>query len=375
MSSPFHFGQVVKETQFVNRTDEIKCLSNNFSHGINTMLISPRRWGKTSLINEVARRWEDQSEGQKIVMIDLFRIRNEQEFYETLIERVVQETYSTVEQWMRFITQNVKQLRPKIELDPHSDIGFTVTMDTVDQKESKVEILDLAQRIAEEKDMQLVIALDEFQSIDHFEDPEGFQQLLRSVWQYHDRVSYCLYGSKKHMLEQYFRDASMPFYKFGELMELDLIEIVHWIPFLMGAFKKSDKKLPKQCARKIAELVKGHPYYVQQLAWIIWSSDQIEYDEGDILEGFEEQLMQNRVLFEREIEQLTNQQLNVLRVVANEEQQLSSQAVLTEYGINSSAQVYAALKKLRQEDLVDQGESGYTVLDPLLKEWIIRYFG
>ncbi|MGM0587353.1 MAG: AAA family ATPase [Bacteroidota bacterium] len=374
MSTPFKFGQVVQDANFINRSSEIKRLTKNFTNGINTILISPRRLGKTSLITEVARRWQNKSKQNKVVMIDLFSVRTEQEFYEKLLEQIVKVSYSTAEQWMRFVKKGLKRLRPKMELDPYSDPGFSITIDAVESNETREEILDLPQKIARDKGYKMVIALDEFQSIDHFDDPEGFQQLVRSRWQYHEEVSYCLYGSKKHMLEQYFKDASMPFYKFGDLMELGNIELVHWIPYLIEAFKKSGKELPTECAKQLVQQINGHPYYVQQLAWIVWSEEKTNYTVEDIQQGFIELLQQNKLLFEREIERLTNQQLNVLRAIAHEEEKMSSRKVLQKYAINSSSQVYRSLDRLKNEDLIVERDKRYQLTDPLMKRWIVQRF-
>jgi hypothetical protein len=53
MNSPFKYGKVVTGDYFINRTDDIKRIQNNISAGINTILISPRRWGKSSLVKQI----------------------------------------------------------------------------------------------------------------------------------------------------------------------------------------------------------------------------------------------------------------------------------------------------------------------------------
>ena len=55
MKSPFKYGSIVTDNYFVNRNKEINKLHNNFYSNLNTVLISPRRWGKTSLIKEACR--------------------------------------------------------------------------------------------------------------------------------------------------------------------------------------------------------------------------------------------------------------------------------------------------------------------------------
>jgi AAA+ ATPase superfamily predicted ATPase len=51
--NPFRFGSVVAGDYFTNRLNEIKQISESIKSGQHIILISPRRFGKASLINEV----------------------------------------------------------------------------------------------------------------------------------------------------------------------------------------------------------------------------------------------------------------------------------------------------------------------------------
>ena len=83
------------------------------------------------------------------------------------------------------------------------------------------EVLRLPEMIARSKGCHIVVCIDEFQQIGDFPDSLTFQKKLRSVWQLQSHVSYCLYGSKKHMMEQMFQNASYPFYRFGDFFYLN----------------------------------------------------------------------------------------------------------------------------------------------------------
>lgn len=67
MQNPFVFGKAAEGVHFTDRKQDALRLSANLSHGINTVLISPRRWGKTSLVKKVI---EDVSSDEiKVVFI------------------------------------------------------------------------------------------------------------------------------------------------------------------------------------------------------------------------------------------------------------------------------------------------------------------
>ncbi|MCF8365429.1 MAG: hypothetical protein K9H16_06585 [Bacteroidales bacterium] len=48
MELPFIFGKLAHGKMFTNQEKEIEILLNNFRYGINTILISPKRWRKSS---------------------------------------------------------------------------------------------------------------------------------------------------------------------------------------------------------------------------------------------------------------------------------------------------------------------------------------
>jgi hypothetical protein len=116
----------------------------------------------------------------------------------------------------------------------------------VDFKDSKLsidEILDLPQKIAEDKNKKAVVCINEFQNINNYPDPLAFQQMLRSHWQLHDRVCYCLYGSKRHLLMDIFSNSDMPFYKFGDILFLQKISREDWIIFIRKHFENTEKSI------------------------------------------------------------------------------------------------------------------------------------
>jgi hypothetical protein len=102
----------------------------------------------------------------------------------------------------------------------------------------KDEILQLPEVIAQEQGVHLVVCIDEFQQIGEFNNSLVVQKRLRGVWQHQRNVSYCLFGSKKHLMMKLFQNRRMPFYQFGEMMFLDKIPTADWIAYICSRFKK-----------------------------------------------------------------------------------------------------------------------------------------
>ena len=114
-------------------------------------------------------------------------------------------------------------------------------------------------------------AVDEFQKIHEWPTGKLMLEKLRSCWQRHHDVCYCLYGSKRHLMANLFSDSSQPFYKFGETIFLDKIEREEWIPFLIHQFKISGKSISPELAGMIVDRTGRHSYYVQYFARLCWS--------------------------------------------------------------------------------------------------------
>ena len=88
-NNPFEFGIIVTGKYFTNRKKERERLTQNFLNSTNTILISPRRWGKSSLVKEVAAEMEKRHHSIRFCFIDLFNIRTEHDFYEKLVAGII----------------------------------------------------------------------------------------------------------------------------------------------------------------------------------------------------------------------------------------------------------------------------------------------
>ena len=206
MDIPFSFGKTVAEDAFTNRLQDIKRLTNNLNHHINTILISPRRWGKSSLVKKVVTGM--QSRNTKIIMLDLMSVRNEEEFYKVFAAEVIKATSHKITEWIETGKEFLKHVTPKISLgaDPMQD--FDISFGWKELQKNYKEVLNLPEQIAKKKKQHLIICIDEFQNCQSFKESKLFQKRLRTEWQHHQRVTYCLYGSRQHMMAELFEKQS-----------------------------------------------------------------------------------------------------------------------------------------------------------------------
>lgn len=371
MESPFLFGRVVSKNTFTNRVDDITRLSNNLTNHINTILISPRRWGKTSLVNKVATSLNNRA--IKVIQLDLMGIRNEEEFYSALARATIKATSNKLADWLQLVKDVFKHISPKISMgnDPLND--FEISFEWKDIEKNYREILQLPEKIAAKKNIKLVICIDEFQNIESFKDPLLFQKKLRTEWQHQQSVTYCLYGSKQHMMTSLFEKQSMPFYKFGDVIYLSKIERKDWVKYIQKQFLASKKTITAELANTIAAVVEDHSYYVQQLCYLIWLQTQRKVTKDLIEESIDNLLVQNTILYNRDTEELTSAQLNFLKALANGiETGLSSKEIIHTYQLGTSANVLKIKKALQQKELIEVNTKGIYFMDPVYRLWFIK---
>jgi uncharacterized protein len=367
MKTPFDFGRTVKNDNFTNREHEIKRLASNFENGINTIIISPRRWGKSSLVEKVIGNMKNKN--IKVAKIDLFSMRSEEEFYSALANAVIKCTSSKIGEWLELGKKFIKTVTPKFSLGLGEKQSFDLELDFDAIKKNYKELLDLPETIAIEKNIRIVVCIDEFQNIAMFNNPLAVQKRLRSFWQHHHSVTYCLYGSKQHMMMQLFNKQSNPFYRFGELMYLNKIEKKKWVTYIKKQFIKTKKKISDEHAEKIADIVKCHSYYVQQLAHLTWINTEIEVNETAIKQSVQELINQNAILYFKETETLNNTELKLLRAIHAKEQHLSSKEIIKKYDLGTSASATKSKQSLILKEMIDEYENMPYFLDPVYELW------
>jgi hypothetical protein len=376
METPFIFGKIAADRNFTDREQETAHLIQNFTSLINTIIISPRRWGKSSLVHRAAAAAMAQDPQLRVCHIDLFNVRNEEHFYTLLAQQVIAATSTRWDEAVECAKKFFSHLVPKISIgaDPNNELSLDFDWEEV--RRNPDEVLDLAEKIAADKGLKIVLCVDEFQNIAEFTDPEYFQKRLRAHWQQHQHVAYCLYGSKRHMMLEVFTNSSMPFYKFGTLIFLNKIATEHLVGFFERRFAETGKEITPEAALLIAELVDNHPYYAQQLAQLSWLRTEGTCTEATVREAHAALIEQLSLLFVTITEGLTTQQLCYLRALIAGETAIGSTEVMHRYKITSATSAARSKTALIKNDILDNQAGQISFQDPIYAYWLrTEYFG
>jgi len=378
MEAPFVYGKLAILDNYTNRNQEIKLLISNFRNLINTIIISPRRWGKSSLVHHVSEIVKnDRKSGIIICHIDVFNCRTEEQFYKTYANAILKATTPAWEEFVSGVKKYLSKFFPKVLFsDATQTYELSFGIELKDTQLSMDEILDLPQQIAVDKGKKIVVCMDEFQNITTYQNSVAFQRKLRSHWQLHHNVCYCLYGSKRHLLMNIFNSSEMPFYRFGDILFLQKINREDWIKFISGRFRATGKHISGALCGEIADTMQNHPYYVQQYSQQVWLRTPKKCTEAILKEALDGLIDQLSLLFTNIIDSLTVRQIAFLAAIVAGETNFSSKEVLRKYDLGTSSNIKNLKNALLAKDLIDiLPQNKIEIQDPVFWHWLKRKIG
>ncbi|MEX1239799.1 MAG: ATP-binding protein [Cyclobacteriaceae bacterium] len=348
-NNPFKYGELVGHQTFCNRQKELKRIQQGFSDGQNIVLISPRRWGKSSLVAEAVSRYRGK---YLLVSLDCFGLRSSDQFFEAYLQAILKASSTKMQHAADTLKKYVSSLIPFISFSAGEKDEIKISIN-LQKRKPDVSLLDLPQKIARERKVKFIICIDEFQKIRDWDDSKEILELLRSHWQKHHDVCYCLYGSKRHLMTALFADSSQPFYRFGETIFLTKIEKHAWAAFIQKHFEATGKKITPELCERITDLAQSHSYYVQYISRLCWANTHKVASANILEQSWMEFLNDHNSLFLKTTEKLTRFQVNYLKAVIAGERQFTSQRVSKEYDLGSPGNIKRIEKALEDNEIMD----------------------
>jgi uncharacterized protein len=379
MDNPFVYGEVVPAAAFVNRVVELDRLVGDLAAGQKVFLISPRRYGKSSLIRHalaaVARR------GMLTIEITVSSFSSYVAFLEGYARALIsaETRWDRARTWLRDV---VHTARAEVRYAPDaSPLGaLTVSFPNVrserDVSRLAHEVFALPGQLAAARRRKVVVALDEFQAIAGF-NGGSVEHAIRAAVQHQREVGYVFAGSEPSLMERML-GPRRPFYKAGPVMRLEKISAEEFAAFINGRFSRSGFKPEVGLGSAIVELAGNLPYDVQRLAHETWdevrASGRKRASLEDLHAALRRLLAEQDMMFEAVWQRLTLAQRAVLRaVVLAEGRELLSADVRSRHRLGGASSVQTALAALVRDDVIAREGTRYIVVDSLLREWIARH--
>jgi hypothetical protein len=378
MPNPFVYGEVVPASAFVDREVELDRLVEDLAGGQKVFLISPRRYGKSSLVTQALRSVARQ--GALTVDVTVSSYSSYVGFLEGYARALlsIETRIDKARAWLRDMLGSV---RPEVRLEPDSAgrgqlaVSFPSARTEKDVSRLAQEVFALPGRIAEARKRKLAVALDEFQAIGAF-NGGSVEHALRAAVQHQRQVGYVFSGSEPALMERML-GRSRPFYKAGPVMRLQKIAEDRFADFLEARFRATGMKPVPGLGTAIVDLAGNLPYDVQRLAHEVWDDVKAGGRKGVTLDDLHTTLTrllgEHDTLFESIWQRLTLAQRGALRAaVLQDGRELLSADTRARHRLTGASTVQASLAALVREDILTREGSRHVVVDSLFREWVAR---
>jgi AAA+ ATPase superfamily predicted ATPase len=357
-TNPFKFGSVVDDPFFTDRVKEQKEIESILQSSVHLVIISPRRYGKTSLVRKVVSRMN-----RPLIFFDLQLVTDVQDLA-TQILRKVYKVYPFEK--IKDILKNFR-IVPSINLNPQTnevDITFQPKSEILPVLE---DVFNLLNKLGSDKNKPIVV-LDEFQEINYLS--LNLDKQLRAIIQHHQNVNYVFMGSVESMMREIFEKKKSPFYHFGQLMPLEKIPYNDFHIFISSGFKPLTDS-HNEVANAILEITTCHPYYTQQLSYNLWNKWDSQKPLQQLIQDVYNHLIQIHDMdFQRLWQNQNHTDKKILLSIANDYQNLLSQANIQNLGFSSSSTLFSGLKRLTSQGFILKTDGRYQMDDPFFKKWI-----
>ena len=370
INNPFIVGKYLSDKYFCDRSDETDFLRKQIQNGRDVALISPRRIGKSGLIQHFFNQ-PDIKEQYCTFFVDIYATTSFAEFVYLLGKEIYEQLKPLSTQWKERFFQIISSFRVGFKLDP---LTGTPSLDLgLGDIQTPQTTLDEIFAYIEEADKPCIIAIDEFQQIGEYAE-KNIEALLRTKIQKCHRAQFIFAGSKRHMMSNMFNSPSKPFYQSAISMGLEPIPVDIYSDFVMNLFEERGKHVEHEVVEEVWRMFNGYTWFVQMMMNELFA---LTIPNGACTRGMIDEARRNVIMSQENsykdiLSQLPPKQKIVLQSIAKEgvAQNITSSIFIKKYNLTSASSVQAAVKLLLKNDLITQTDTGYRVYDFFLSEWL-----
>jgi hypothetical protein len=374
VKNPFIVGKYLSDKYFCDREEETEFLRKQIQNGRDVALISPRRLGKSGLIQHFFNQ-PDIKEKYYVFFVDIYATTSLAEFVYALGKEIYTQLKPQTTHWKENFFQMIKSFRIGLKVDtftgaPFFDLGLgdiQVPQTTLDEIFAYIE----------EADKPCIIAIDEFQQIGEYVE-KNVEALLRTKIQKCHRAQFIFSGSKRHMMSNMFNFASKPFYQSAMSMGLGAIPIDTYSEFAKSLFEERGKQIEKETIENVWNLYGGYTWFVQMMMNELYAMTP---EGGTCVPAMMNEAKSNVIMAQENsykdlLSNIPPKQKTVLQAIAKEgiAQNITSSKFIKKFNLNSASSVQAAVKLLMKNDIITQTDNGYRVYDFFLSEWLATVY-
>lgn len=380
ITNPFFVKGAIPDEFFCDRVDETKILINHIRNGRNVVLTSPRRVGKTGLIDHCYQQPE-LKENYHTIFVDILETSCLRDFVYLLGRQIFKTLKTGSRKMLDLFMQTVRSLSGEFGYDVATGLPkFNIALGSIS---NPAYTLDEIFAYIDKADKRCLIAIDEFQQIANYPE-KNIEALIRTHIQHCNNADFVFAGSERHILEEMFNNKSRPFYASTTAMNLDKLQIEKYAAFVADCFEKFDKSIDNNCVTKIYNLLDGNTYCMQKTFNTAFSLT----DKGGncTLEttrnAIDDILLENERQYQNQLSLLTPRPKELLLAIATDgkAQRITSGEFVRRHHLDSTSSVQSSTKQLLAIDLITHftdanGLKTYTLNDQFMTLWIQERFG
>ena len=352
MENPFKFGTIVEAEYFTDRVEEVKYIRHFVESANHLILISPRRFGKSSVVAKALKQ-----SGRKSITVNLQQVTSVADFSAKLLREFFK--IHPLERIRHLISHF--RIIPTLTTNPMTGLMDVSFQPGVDASILLEDVMALIENTHSQQD-RIIIVLDEFQEI--LELAPRLDKKLRAIMQKQEHINYILLGSQESMMTDIFEKKKSPYYHFGEMMRLGKLPREDFHRYLSERLKTRFADYHEELANRILDYTGCHPYYSQQLAANVWNISVLQPDSENPLEDAIKHIVITHGLdYERLWMNFKRTNKWILQTLAKNRALQTS-----EYPTST---IYSALKRMQKDGYVIYSDH-YEIEDPFFKEWILR---
>ena len=374
-TNPFIVTGKIEPEYFCDRVTESARLVKSVTNGNNMVIISPRRMGKTGLIQFCYDKPEITNEYYTF-FIDILHTSSLREFTYLLGREIYETLLPRSRKMASLFIQTIKSISGKFGFDPITGMPtFNMELGDIDRPEYTLD--EIFQYLAH-ADKPCIVAIDEFQQIAKYPE-KNIEAQLRTHTQKLRNCNFIFAGSERHMMQEMFTSAARPFYHSADMLELKAIVPEIYIPFIVGHFEKRNRRITPDDVERVYNLFKGHTYYVQKT----FNEAFADTPEGEectletLRAAIDNMITSNDTIFREILSNIPEKQKELLYAIAKEgeAERITSAAFIKRHSLASASSVQSAMKKLLEKDIITEINKVFSVTDRLFAMWMNKLYG
>lgn len=365
------FGQA-----FLGREAEKTWLLQNIKQRHHTVLVAPRRFGKTSLVLNVLS-------AQKIPFCELnfhliVSVKSVEKKIIDGVLNIMNQFVSTPEYKLKVIRSFFTRAKKKWTIGFRDIIGLELTPDENSNSADNIyTALLLLDELLGKKKSKAVFFIDEIQELSKIEESFQIEGALRDFAQRSKNLMFIFSGSNRRLLVDMFNNREKPLYELCDQMTLEKISEETYVSYFdQVAIETWGKKLSPEAMNRIFQLTERHPRRVYNLCFYLWrlnENKKLPPKENEVQEAWDCFVVKRLKNTRDALSSLSKGQLKILAYIAlGHHEELSGQQAQRQLTLASSS-LTRFLKILEDEDYIEMANNRATIIDPLVKEVLSKY--